>query len=496
MQEALALFPELEKEQASQNASLRLRAAIGRSYHDIIRSMTGQMLHAPDFILFPKTDDDVTHILKQATDKSITINTFSGGSNVTGAYEIEETDQVVCSLNMKHMDMLLELDEVSQTATFQAGIFGPKLEEILNSKGFTMGHFPQSFEFSTLGGWLATRSAGQESGLYGKIEDIVLGIKVITPSGSMEDVDFPRHASGIDLYPLFIGSEGTLGIITQAKVRIHKLPESYSWKSALFKDYASGMEALKEMIQVGIHPSIVRLSDPMETKMLSLMSNSKKGPVQQFVQNIMKSYLVSKGFSKPCIMMMRFAIKSESSKTDMKVATRISKKHGAKMLPASVSETWEMNRFALPYLRDPLVQHRIMIDTFETVTYWQNIVPLYEHIQKALADHSDYFDKGGFLFCHVSHAYLTGASLYFTMLARQEKGNEVNQWLQLKEVVSNAVIEHGGAISHHHGVGKDHRKWYRQKLGESSRQLLSQIKGLLDPKRVLNPGKLFDEKKD
>ena len=190
------MFPELKKEQVSFSDLHRLRASVGRSYSDIIRAFTGTLVNPPDFVLFPESDKDVAYILSVASDQGITVNTFSGGSNVTGAYEIENTDKPVCSLNMLRMDAMLEIDEISQTATFEAGIFGPKLEEKLNSKGFTMGHFPQSFEYSTLGGWIATRSAGQESGLYGKIEDMVLGIKVITPTGIIEHEDYPRHEIG------------------------------------------------------------------------------------------------------------------------------------------------------------------------------------------------------------------------------------------------------------------------------------------------------------
>ncbi|MFH1321332.1 MAG: FAD-binding oxidoreductase [Bacteroidota bacterium] len=516
-----SIFPELNPSQFSIDNEERLRYAFGKSYHDAIRIFTDDQVIAPDFVLFPESVDDVVHILKQAEKNQITVITFSGGSNVTGAVGIEAPprpspkggstsalelppplsreqmgrveDNWTCSLNMKRMDRLIDIDPVSLTATFEAGIYGPELERILYEQGFTLGHFPQSFEFSTLGGWLATRSAGQESGLYGKIEDMVLGLKVVTPRYTIEQTDFPKHASGIDVHPLFIGSEGTLGVIVHAKMRIHRKPGKYKWVVALFKDLESGVSALQKIVQSGIHPAISRLSDTDETKMLSLFSQTKKKGFQKLARDWMKSYLAAKGYQNPSILMMRFAINNLSDITASKVASKIARAHKAKLLPASVSDNWEKNRFALPYLRDTLIEHRIVIDTFETVTYWKDLLPLYHHIRDSLKKESDYFEKGGLLFCHLSHIYQTGASLYFTLMAQQEKDNELNQWLKIKEIVSKAIIDHGGAISHHHGIGKDHRKWYLQKLTAGERKILQTIKQHFDPNSILNPGKLFDE---
>ena len=389
------------------------------------------------------------------------------------------------------MNKLLDIDTVSETATFEAGIYGPELEKILNQKGFTLGHFPQSFEFSTLGGWIATRSAGQESGLYGKIEDMVLGIKTICPSGTIEHTDFPRHASGIDFHHLFVGSEGTLGVISEAKMKISKLPKEYIWTVALFKDFESGAKSIREMVQSGIHASITRLSDVTETKILSLMSNSESTGLKKMLQDWFKTRLKKQGYTNPCILMMRFAIQNDIDKQQPKIAQRFCKANGGKSLPANVSSTWEENRFALPYLRDTMVEHRILIDTFETVTYWNNLQNLYKSVNEALKTKSNFMQEGGHLFCHISHAYSTGASLYFTMLVPHQVGQELEQWNTCKKIVSDAVIEAGGAISHHHGVGKDHQKWYLQKLSPEAKKLLIEVKKHLDPNSILNPDKLF-----
>lgn len=488
-------FSNLKENQFSNSEEDRLKYAIARSYHDIIKVFKDVIENYPDFILFPESEEDVQYILKVCNTKDIKLITYSGGSNVTGATQRDEHYSKVAVLNMTRMKSLLNIDEKSHTATFQTGIFGPELEQILNKKGYTLGHFPQSFEFSTLGGWIATRSAGQESGLYGKIEDLVLGLKVICPSGTIEHQDFPKHASGIDFHSLFIGSEGTLGVITAAKMKIAKLPKSYEWVVSIFKDFQSGSNAIQEMVQSGIHASITRLSDADETKMLSLMSHSKKSFIKTQVEKLVKFHLKRKGYTKPCILMMRFAIKNDNDSSQIITATKICKNNGGNLLPSNVSATWEENRFALPYLRDTMVEHRILIDTFETVTYWDNLNPLYKGVHQALAEKSDYFDKNGLLFCHISHAYETGASLYFSMLIRQEKNHELEQWQSYKNIVSDAITSLGGAISHHHGVGEDHQKWYIQKLSPNAQKLLLAIKKELDPNNILNPGKLFDGKR-
>ena len=485
-------FPKLKKEQFSNTDADRLKYAIARSYHDIIKVFKNAIQSYPDFVLFPESEEDIKHILDVCNTEDVKLITYSGGSNVTGATDINTKYKKIAVLNMTRMKALIEFDENSLTATFQTGIYGPDLEQILNKKGYTLGHFPQSFEFSTLGGWIATRSAGQESGLYGKIEDMVLGLKVLCPNGTIEHKDFPKHASGIDFHSLFVGSEGTLGVITTAKMKIAKLPKSYEWVVSIFKDFKSGSTALQKMVQVGIHPSITRLSDADETKMLSLMNNYKKTFIKMQLEKLMKFNLKNKGYTKPCILMMRFAIKHSGDESQISTSKRICRNSGGKMLPANVSTSWEEKRFALPYLRDTMVEHRIFIDTFETVTYWSNIENIYKGVRKALEEKSDYFNKNGLLFCHISHAYETGASLYFSMITKQDKNQEMEQWQHNKNIVSDAITTLGGAISHHHGVGADHQQWYLQKLSPNAQNLLLAIKKELDPNNILNPGKLFD----
>ena len=485
------IFSNLKPHQISVSKEERIQFALGKSYRNSLRILTKEEIFSPDVVVYPEQTMDVQYILEQANKHKINITTFSGGTNVTGAVDIEKSIKTCC-VNMQKMNQLLDIDTVSQTATFQAGIYGPALEEILNKKGFTLGHFPQSFEFSTLGGWLATRSAGQESGYYGKIEDMVLGLKAATPSGIIEQFSFPRHAAGIDIFQLFIGSEGTLGIITEAKMKIHPIPKKKNWVVGVFKSYEEGTEALRCMVQAGIHPSISRLSDVQETKMLSLLSKEEHKGISKIANNLMKSYLKNKGYNNPCLLMMQFSIRNASDEIASKLAVQFIKSKNGFHLPSSAAANWHKNRFSLPYMRETLIQSRILIDMFETVTYWNNLIPLYNAIKDSLKNNTDYFEKGGIIFCHVSHIYDTGASLYFTLMAQQQSGNEIKQWENIKSIISNTIVDKGGAISHHHGVGKDHRKWYLQQLTPQTKHLLNAVKLHLDPNNIMNAGKLFD----
>lgn len=482
------LFPLLKPGQVSADRKELLRFAFGKSYKDIIRILTSKEIAIPGFVLFPESLPDIEYMLKIARENKIKIITFSGGSNVVGAFD-SDNSVVTGILSMQRMNRIIEIDELSHTATFETGISGPDLEKALNEKGFTLGHFPQSFEHSTLGGWLAMNSAGQESGLYGNIEDMALWIKTVTPSGIVENIDFPRHACGIDVLRLFIGSEGTLGIITEAKLKIHKKPVDYRWKIALFKNFEGGSEAVRKIIQEGIHPAIIRLSDSEETRLFSLLSQRKKNFARKWVEDVIKSRLKSKGYAEPCLLMMRFAIRNKTDMTMAETALNIAVSEGAQPLSPSVASNWESSRFSLPYLRDTLIRHKILVDTFETVAYWKNLIPLCHHVSDSLKS-ARFFENGGLLLCHISHVYETGASLYFTMITPQEKANELKQWIELKQAVSEAILEKGGAISHHHGIGKDHQPWFHRQLDPGAARILGTIKNCLDPDDILNPGKL------
>ncbi|MEP6923441.1 MAG: FAD-binding oxidoreductase [Pyrinomonadaceae bacterium] len=485
-------FPALSLNQFSNDKKERISNGFGKSYHDIIRVLTGKFPPLADFVLFPETEADVIHILSQASSHHIKVVPFGGGSNVTGAFELNNENKS-CSVNLQRLNRLIEIDEDSHTATFETGVFGPELEEKLNAKGFTLGHFPQSFEYSTLGGWIATRSGGQESGQYGKIEDMVLGIRAVTPNSIIAATqNYPRHAAGVDTYRLFLGSEGTLGIVTLATLRIERMPQKHLWIVGLFKTFDEATAAVRETIQCGIHPGILRLSDALETKLLSTMRSGESKGLKRLISKLTKSYLGFKDFKEPCVLMMRFSIRSDADIAIAKTAQKIIKKKNGFLLPSSAAGNWEEHRFTLPYLRDSLIEHRIMIDTFETIAFWKDVSILYSEVKDSLKK-SGFYEDGGMIFCHISHVYESAACLYFTILAPQEKGDEESQWTRYKTTVTNALIKAGGAVSHHHGIGRDHQHWYLKKTSQGEKELLRAIKTHLDPNHIMNPGKLFDE---
>jgi alkyldihydroxyacetonephosphate synthase len=255
------------------------------------------------------------------------------------------------------------------------------------------------------------------------------------------------------------------------------------------------MNAVRELVQHGIHPGIMRLSDPLETKLFSTMRNSESHGLKKLIGSFIKSRLASQGFTEPSILMMRFAIRNNADYHVADTAAKILKSLNAFLLPASTAGNWEEHRFTLPYLRDTLIEHHVMIDTFETIAYWKDAPTLYSKVKESLKQ-SDFYEKGGLLFCHLSHIYESGACLYFTMIAPMDNGNEEKQWQNYKTLVTDAIVNSGGAVSHHHGIGKDHQRWYLQTTRDGEKRLLSAIKKHLDPNGIMNPGKLFDEAQD
>ncbi len=395
---------------------------------------------------------------------------------------------------MVDMDQLISIDPQNCTAVFQCGILGPALEKILNAQGFTLGHFPQSFEFSSLGGWIATRSAGQESSTYGRIEDIAISLKLATPSGTLTTSGYEGDAEGINLKHVVFGSEGTLGIVTEAKVRIHHLPKSKEWAIALFPDFQNGVHALRELIQTGIYPSVVRYSDERETFFLTLMSHPDTSLWGSIKSSVQKMVLNFKNLQKPSLLMVRMDGSVEDTAVRKGKAVQIFKAHQGFMVSESLGKKWEATRFGLPYLRDDLMERGIFVDTVETVLPWTKVDELRKNLNKILQTSEDFGKEKGILLSHVSHVYDSCASIYFTVITAQQRERQTAQWQNIKSLIMDTVMTHGGAVSHHHSVGTDNRQWYLKNTDRLTMQILQSIKKTVDPNHILNPGKLFDEK--
>jgi alkyldihydroxyacetonephosphate synthase len=490
------IFASIPGKRISFRNDTRLKFALGKSYFDIIRICKGGPVEGPDAVITPHKHEEVEYILQQATLHQVAIIPFGGGTNVVGSLNIPlqqyKFEHKVC-LNLMEMNQLIHLDEVNQTATFQAGILGPDMEKILQEKGFTLGHFPQSFEYSTLGGWVATRSAGQESTYYGKIEDLVEGLKVATPAGTINTPHFTHEAGGVNILQLFVGSEGTLGVVTEVKVKIRRKPRSHRWVIGLLPSLEAGKAALKEMIQHDIRPSVVRFSDYTETSMFTKLANtgSDEGLIGAIKKEVQRLLLKYKHLEHPNLMILRFEEVLPSTSSVAVAAKNIVEAKGGMLLGSSIGENWEHNRFALPYLRDSLVEHRIFIDTYETITPWEQVVPLHDALVMELNRNEAFGKEKGIFMAHISHIYPQGACMYFTIITRMQAGRELEQWHEIKQLVTETILRHDGAVSHHHGVGLDHQKWYLKGSDPLSLEILKAVKQKLDPKGILNPGKLF-----
>jgi len=464
--------------------------AMGRSYPDLIRLRNGELGESvPDAVVYPKDEAEVQAVLEACAEAGAAVVPFGGGSSVVGGVEAKhgEGQSGVVTLDTTLMSGLLDLDPISHTATFQAGIYGPDLEAELQRRGFTLGHFPQSFEFSTLGGWIAARGAGQQSNRYGCADEWLVGARVITPAGEWRTLPFPHSAAGPDLNELIAGSEGTLGVITEATVRIHEIADKRDVRAYLFKDFESGTAAIRRIVQAEIPVAMMRLSDPDESKFFGTFKGllHPAGTVEAAAEKALNVAGFGEG---RCVLMI--GLEGDAPAVRQSIARTMANviREGGLPVGTGPGKAWYDQRFAMPYLRDPMLDRGVGIDTLETSTKWSNVPALYGAVRGAIRDA---LGPDAAVLTHVSHSYSDGCSLYFTFFFARDLDDELGQWATVKRAASDAIANHGGTISHHHGVGTDHAEWFGPEKGALAVDMLSAAKDKLDPKRILNPGKLL-----
>lgn len=469
--------------------------ALGQSYHDLLRLRAGDLSSAPDAVLYPRGLDEVLALLAYASDREIAVVPYGGGTSVVGGViGAAGPFKAVAAVDLSGMDRLIDMDTVARTATAEAGIYGPALEKALQAKGVTLGHYPQSFEFSTLGGWIAHQGAGQQSGGYGRAEDWLVAAKLATPRGLFATNGYPSSSAGPDLKNLIAGSEGTFGIITEATVRVHPVPEVTDYRGYLFRDFANGAAAIRQAVQEHLPVAMLRLSDAEETRFYR--AYSALGKPQGLSQKLTAAYLKMREFTdSACAMIAGFEGDARTVAQSRKRFDAIAKKLGALSLGNKPGERWHEGRFHGPYLRDPMMDRGLGVDTLETATSWSKLDALYTAVRTALenAIRETVPRPGarGIVMCHISHAYPDGASLYFTYIFPRALDGDVAQWRKIKTAASEAIAANGGTISHHHGVGEDHLPWIAGEKGELGIEVLRAVKHALDPKGILNPGKLI-----
>jgi alkyldihydroxyacetonephosphate synthase len=456
----------------------RAAHAYGKSYRDVVRAFRGRFDNPPDVVAHPSDEAELERVLAWCEEAGAAAIPFGGGTSVAGGVE-PPADRPAVSIDLKRLDRVLEVDRVSRAARIQSGVTGPALEDQLREHGLTLRHFPQSFEFSTLGGWIATRAGGHYATLHTHIDDLVESLRALTPRGWWESRRLPASGAGPSPDRLLIGSEGILGVITEAWMRVQDAPSFKESAAVLFDSFASGAHAVRALSQSGLHPSNCRLLDPVEAALTGAAPDGKA--------------LLVLGFESADHELGPWMARALELCADHggRPRERVGAERGERPSPErGASEgAWRHAFLQAPYLRDTLVAAGVLAETFETAITWDRFADLVQNVRERVGEA---LDGNGVVTCRLTHVYPDGAAPYFTVLAPARRGQELEQWDQLKQAASEAIVGAGATITHHHAVGRDHRPWYDRQRPEPFAAALRAAKSAVDPRAVLNPGVLID----
>jgi alkyldihydroxyacetonephosphate synthase len=416
---------------------------------------------------------------------------FGGGTSVVGGVEpLRGACEHVVTLDLGRLDGL-EVDRRSLLATLGAGLRAPRAEAALNGQGLTLGHFPQSFELASIGGYVATRSAGQASTGYGRIDELVRGVRLVAPVGELVVKPLPASAAGPALRELVVGSEGALGVITEATLAVRPLPAERRYEGWSFRSFEEGAEAFRRLEQAHASPDVARLSDEGETRLALALAASGS-----LTQRLGLAYLRARGHAGGCLVITGYEGSSAEVARRMRRARSLLARCGGLRLGSSPGQAWLRNRYAGPYQRDVLLDRGVMVETLETAATWSDLHRVHAAVGDALRSALAARGTPALVGCHISHLYPSGASLYFTWLARREQGAELDQWRAAKAAATDAIVASGGTLTHHHAVGRDHAPWLRAEVGDLGVAALRAVKAELDPAGIMNPGKLLPPRDD
>jgi alkyldihydroxyacetonephosphate synthase len=471
----------------------RVAHAYGKSFRDVVRALDGRIDHPPDLVARPRSEAEVTAVLDWCARRGVALVPFGGGSSVVGGVEPDVGDAYPAALtvDLGFLDRVLEVDPLSQSARVQCGVLGPSLEAQLRPHGLTLRHFPQSFECSSLGGWIATRAGGHFATGPTHIDDLVESLRVLTPAGVVQTRRLPSSGAGPSPDRLFVGSEGTLGIVTEAWMRLRRRPSWRAGGPVRFDRFADGVAAVRSLVQSGLAPSNCRLLDPAEafvngagdgtTALLVVGFESADHPLDAWAGRARQ--LVSD----------HGGMVEESSWRSGGVGVAPAEVDGGPPAGADAAQAWRASFLRGPYLRDALVRLGAMCETLETACTWDRFDALHHAVTTAVRSSLDEVGAGrGFVTCRFTHAYTDGVAPYFTVLAPARRGAELEQWQTVKDAASEAVLAAGGTITHHHAVGRDHRRWYDRQRPDLFAEALRKAKAALDPGGICNPGVLVD----
>ena len=470
-----------------QDSHTRVTHAAGKSYPDLVRMRAGDAEHAPDAVVYPGSAQEVRAVLDACGEAGVAVIPFGGGTSVVGGVEpARDGFDAAISLDLARLAHVRDVDERSLTAVLGAGLRGPAAEAGLAARGLTLGHFPQSFEYAPVGGWVATRSAGQASTGYGAIDKLVSGLHCVAPAGEVDLRPVPATAAGPGVRQLWVGSEGLLGVITEATLKVRPAPDMRHYEGWMFHDFEEGAEAFRTLEQRHVVPDVARLSDEHETRLSLTLSDD--GSLKRRAG---RRYVGVRGYDAGCVAILGWEGERRDVHARRALTKRILGRAGGLALGSGPGHAWERQRYAGPYLRDALLDRAVMAETLETAAPWSGLMRLYAAVGDAIRASLEARGTPGLVMCHISHLYPDGASLYYTFIAAQQEGEELEQWRAVKSAACDAIVDNGGTLTHHHAIGRDHAPWMPREIGETALEALRAVKQRVDPAGILNPGKLL-----
>jgi alkyldihydroxyacetonephosphate synthase len=464
----------------------RLRHAAGRGYADLARLRSGRLEAAPDAVVLPAGAAQAQALLEACSEAGVAVVPFGGGTSVVGGVEpLRGAHQGLISLDLGRLTEV-STDRASLTARLGAGLRGPEAEAALGREGLTLGHFPQSFEYGTIGGFAATRSAGQASSGYGRFDALVTAVRLLAPVGEMHTLQTPHSAAGPALREVIVGSEGTIGVIPEVSVRVRPAPPMHRYEAWMAESFEAGSEIVRAMAQSGALPDVIRVSDEEETR-VSLALSGPSGAARP----LFEGYLRLRRRKGGSLIVVGVEGEQESVARRRALAVRKLRAGGAAYLGQGAGRSWERGRYHGPYLRDTLIDRGCMVETLETSHTWSRLSELHRSVGAAIRASLAAQGTPGLVFCHLSHAYPDGASLYFTFISRSLAGRQIEQWAEVKRAACEAIVAAGATITHHHAVGRDHVPYMQAEVGQLGLEALRAVKERLDPEGIMNPGKLL-----
>ena len=474
-------------EHVRDDREVRVLRAAGKSYLDLLAQRTGECEDAPDLVVAPASHEQGEAALRACAEQGAAVIPFGGGTSVVGGVaSLRGRFQTAVCLDLGRLDAVRDVDERSRLARVGAGLRLPELDHALARHGLRLGHVPQSYEWATVGGCAATRSAGQASTGFGRFAELVAALRCATPAGELATLAAPASAAGPDLRALGLGSEGVLGVITELVLRVRPVAPERRYEAWVLRSFDAGCDALRALAQSEIAPDVARLSDEDETRTTFAFAGEAG-----IARRVSGAALRALRYRPGCLLIAGWEGDAADIARRRAPAARVLRSVDALPLGRGPGEAWRASRFAGPHLRDALLDRGVLVETLETAATWSGLTALHASVRDAIA--AELRATPPIVGCHVSHLYPDGASLYFTVLARQDANDPAGQWSAAKRAAGDAIAAAGATITHHHAVGRDHARWLEPEIGALGVELLRAAKQVCDPSGVMNPGKLLPD---